>query len=104
GLPGPYGLHVHAEDVATVLGRFGDAVLVGHSMGAFVAALAASGPTRYRVRGLVLVDGGLPFPPQPGDDVGAQLTALLGGALDRLGRTFGDLAAVRAFWAAHPTV
>nr|WP_179722437.1 alpha/beta fold hydrolase [Petropleomorpha daqingensis] len=104
GLPGPYGLAAHADDVATLLGRFGDAVVVGHSMGAFVATLAASAATRYRVRGLVLVDGGLPFPRQPGEDVDAMLTALLGSTLDRLATTFPDLAAVRAFWAGHPTV
>jgi pimeloyl-ACP methyl ester carboxylesterase len=104
GLPGPYGLAAHAEDVAAVLDRFGDAVLVGHSMGAFVATLAASGASRYRARGLVLVDGGLPFPRQPGEDVDAMLTALLGSTLDRLATTFPDLAAVRAFWAGHPTV
>jgi pimeloyl-ACP methyl ester carboxylesterase len=104
GLPGPYGLAAHADDVAALLDRFGPAVLAGHSMGAFVACRAAAGPARARVRGLVLVDGGLPFPPQPGEDVEAQLAALLGGTLDRLARTFADLAAVRAFWAAHPTV
>jgi pimeloyl-ACP methyl ester carboxylesterase len=104
GLPGPYGLAVHAEDAAAVLGRFGDAVVVGHSMGAFVATLAASGTSRYRVRGLVLVDGGLPFPRQPGEDVDLMLAALLGSTLDRLATTFPDLAAVRAFWAGHPTV
>jgi pimeloyl-ACP methyl ester carboxylesterase len=104
GLPGPYGLTAHAEDVAAVLGHVGDAVLVGHSMGAFVAAVAASATTRYRVRGLVFVDGGLPFPRQQGEDVDARLGALLGSTLDRLATTFPDLAAVRAFWAAHPTV
>jgi pimeloyl-ACP methyl ester carboxylesterase len=103
-LPGPYGLAAHAEDVAALLGRFGNAVVVGHSMGAFVATLAASAASRHRARGLVLVDGGLPFPPQPGEDVDAMLTALLGSTLDRLATTFPDLAAVRAFWAGHPTV
>src|ERR1700712_1157419 len=68
GLPAPYGLAAHAEDVAALLGRTGPAVLVGHSMGAFVAALAAAGVARYAVRGLVLVDGGLPFPQPPGLD------------------------------------
>jgi len=103
-LPGPYGLAAHAEDVAAVLSRFGDAVVVGHSMGAFVATLAASVATRWRVRGLVLVDGGLPFPRQPGEDPDARLAALLGPTLDRLATPFPDLAAVRAFWAGHPTV
>ncbi|SFO32245.1 Alpha/beta hydrolase family protein [Geodermatophilus obscurus] len=112
GLPGPYGLNRHADDVATLLDRFGadrdagaDAtVLVGHSMGAFVAALAAAGTARDRVHGLVLVDGGLALPEPPGADVDAKLAALLGPSLARLTTTFPDLAAVRSFWAGHPAV
>jgi pimeloyl-ACP methyl ester carboxylesterase len=112
GLPGPYGLERHADDLATLLDRFGadrdtgaDAtVVVGHSMGAFVAALAAAGTARDRVHGLVLVDGGLALPEPPGADVDAKLAALLGPSLDRLTTTFPDLAAVRAFWAGHPAV
>jgi pimeloyl-ACP methyl ester carboxylesterase len=56
------------------------------------------------VRGLVLVDGGLPFPKPAGEDVDAQLEAMLGPTLDRLGRSFPDPAAVRDFWAGHPTI
>ncbi|SFP94554.1 Alpha/beta hydrolase family protein [Geodermatophilus dictyosporus] len=112
GLPGPYGLERHAADVAALLDRFGadadtgaDAsVLVGHSMGAFVAAMAAAGPARDAVHGLVLVDGGLAYPQPPGADVDAMLSAVLGPSLDRLSTTFPDLAAVRAFWARHPAV
>ncbi|RBY80958.1 alpha/beta hydrolase [Geodermatophilus sp. TF02-6] len=112
GLPGPYGIEAHAADVAALLDRFGAdrdagadaAVLVGHSMGAFVAALAAAGTARDRVHGLVLVDGGLAFPQPPGADLDAMLSAVLGPALDRLSMTFPDLAAVRAFWAQHPAV
>ncbi|MEX5720801.1 alpha/beta fold hydrolase [Geodermatophilus maliterrae] len=111
-LPGPYGIERHAADVAALLDRFGadgdsgaDAtVLVGHSMGAFVAAMAAAGPARDRVHGLVLVDGGLALPQPPGADVDAMLSAVLGPALDRLSMTFPDLAAVRAFWSRHPAV
>lgn len=112
GLPGPYGLERHAQDVATLLDRFGadddagaDAtVLVGHSMGAFVAAMAAAGPARDEVHGLVLVDGGLALAEPPGADVDAKLAVVLGPSLDRLGTTFPDLAAVRAFWERHPAV
>jgi pimeloyl-ACP methyl ester carboxylesterase len=112
GLPGPYGLERHAEDVTAVLDRFGAdddsgadaAVLVGHSMGAFVAAMAAAGPARDRVHGLVLVDGGLALPRPPGADLDAMLSAVLGPSLDRLGTTFPDLAAVREFWSRHPAV
>ena len=56
-----YGLAAHASDVVRVLDHLGleDAVVVGHSMGAFVALrLALDHPDR--VRALVLLDGGWP--------------------------------------------
>jgi pimeloyl-ACP methyl ester carboxylesterase len=73
-------------------------------MGAFVATMAAAGVARDRVDGLVLVDGGPALPVPPAADVDAALAATLGPSLDRFGRTFPDLAAVRAFWAEHPAV
>ncbi|WP_425470408.1 alpha/beta fold hydrolase [Streptomyces diacarni] len=62
-LPGPYGLAAHVADVLALLDHLGQrrAVLIGHSMGGFVAALAAARHPS-RVAGTVLVDGGLPFP------------------------------------------
>jgi pimeloyl-ACP methyl ester carboxylesterase len=106
GLSGPYGITTHAEDLLALLDAVGaqQAVLAGHSMGAFVVAVAAAGIARDRVRGVVLVDGGLPFPAAPGADVETTLGAMLGPALARLALTFPDLAAVRAFWAQHPAV
>jgi pimeloyl-ACP methyl ester carboxylesterase len=62
-LPGPWGMAQHAEDCAEVVAASGGVplVVVGHSMGGFVATvLAARRPDL--VRGIVLVDGGLPFP------------------------------------------
>ncbi len=56
-----YGLDAHAGDAVRVLDHLGleDAVLVGHSMGAFVGLQAAlSYPDR--IRSLVLLDGGWP--------------------------------------------
>jgi lipase len=62
-LPGPYGMAAHAEDCAAVI-RAATAqpmVVVGHSMGAFVATVLAARHPEL-VKALVLVDGGLPFP------------------------------------------
>ena len=56
-----YGLEAHARDVIRILDHLGldRAVIVGHSMGGFVALKAAlSYPER--VRALVLLDGGWP--------------------------------------------
>jgi lipase len=61
-LPGPFGLVAHAADCAAVVEAVSDepVVVVGHSMGGFVATvLAARRPDL--VRAVVLVDGGLPF-------------------------------------------
>lgn len=58
---GPWGMQEHADDVIAVLDHeeIDRAVLVGHSMGGFVAVLAGV-LHPDRVAGLVLVDGGLP--------------------------------------------
>ncbi|WP_394551473.1 alpha/beta hydrolase [Agromyces sp. MMS24-JH15] len=104
-LPGPWSLREHADDQVRVLDALGvdRALVVGHSMGAFVAVrLAAGHPDR--IAGVVLVDGGLPIPPPEGlapDEVAA---AVLGPALVRLEMRFPDHAAYAAFWAAHPAI
>ncbi|SDQ17418.1 alpha/beta fold hydrolase [Quadrisphaera sp. DSM 44207] len=104
-LPGPHGLAAHADDVVAVLDAAGveAGVLVGHSMGAFVAALAAA---RHpgRVRRLVLVDGGLGFPAPAGADPDAVLEAVLGPALRRLGARFPGPEEYLGFWREHPAV
>ena len=98
-LPGPYGLAAHADDLVAVLDSRGvrRAVVVGHSMGAFVANLLA---VRHpdRVAGLLLVDGGFGLPVPPGTDI----DAVLGPAMARLRMTFESPDAYRAFWRDHP--
>jgi pimeloyl-ACP methyl ester carboxylesterase len=61
GLGGPTGLRHHALDVAKVADELDlrDIVLVGHSMGAYLALVVAE-ELRDRVSRLVLVDGGIP--------------------------------------------
>jgi pimeloyl-ACP methyl ester carboxylesterase len=103
-VPGPYGIATHAADTSAVASAFGGhPVLVGHSMGAFVAASAAAkDPNRHR--GLVLVDGGLGFPAPAGRDVDAALTAVIGPAMTRLSMVFGSPDDHLAFWRRHPAV
>lgn len=110
GLPGPWGLRRHADDVAAVLDALagsaacsGDdpgAVVVGHSMGAFVTMVL--GHTRPDlVRSMVLVDGGVPLEPSPGLSPQQALAAILGPAADRLAVTFTDVQEYRDFWRSH---
>ncbi|MFD6279595.1 alpha/beta fold hydrolase [Streptomyces sp. NPDC060209] len=103
GLPGPYGIAAHADDAAALAEALGRdrVVLAGHSMGAFVAALAAvRHPERFGP--LVLVDGGFGFPAPTHLSVDELMTAVIGPAMDRLSMTFPDRDAYRSFWRAHP--
>jgi lipase len=103
-LPGPYGMVAHAEDCVAVLdaAEVDRAIVVGHSMGGFVASVLAHRHPE-RVQRLVLVDGGVPFPElPPGTDVDAVLDAGLGPAIARLTQTFSGPDAYRDFWRAHP--
>ncbi|MEU5716644.1 alpha/beta hydrolase [Streptomyces sp. NPDC020403] len=102
-LPGPYGIAAHADDAAALAGALGRkrVVLAGHSMGAFVAALAAvRHPGRFAPP--VLVDGGFGFPAPTHLSADELLTAVIGPAMDRLSMTFADRNAYRSFWRAHP--
>ncbi|MEU8505122.1 alpha/beta hydrolase [Streptomyces brevispora] len=103
GLPGPYGIAGHTDDIAALTEALGldRVVLAGHSMGAFVAALAAvRHPDRFGP--LLLVDGGIGFPAPTHLSPDELMTAVIGPAMDRLSMTFADRAAYRAFWQAHP--
>ncbi len=112
--PGPVGLRQHADDVAAVIEQLGGpVVVVGHSMGTYVALLLAERHPAA-VRSLVLVDGGtalyLPDPPvrddgtvTPKDEfIDKVLDVSLGPAIERLERVWPDQATYRAMWAQHP--
>lgn len=98
-LPGPHGLAAHTDDLIAVLDGLGvrRTVVVGHSMGAFVAAMLA---VRHpdRVAGLLLVDGGFGLPVPPDTDI----EAVIGPAMARLRMTFESPDAYRDFWREHP--
>ncbi len=103
GLPGPYGMAAHAADLVAVLDQLKvtQAVVVGHSMGAWVAATLAA---RYpdRVSSLILVDGGLPQTLPEGVDLEAHAATVLGPALSRLDMAFASETAYLEFWRGHP--
>lgn len=100
--PGPYGMKQHAADVAAAMRAMslGPSVIVGHSMGAFVAAaLAAQEPDL--VSGLVLIDGGYaPAISAPGSQAG--LDAALALRIGLLRQTYPSREAYRAFWRTQP--
>jgi pimeloyl-ACP methyl ester carboxylesterase len=102
-LPGPYGIATHVADMLAVLDHVGAdrAVLVGHSMGAYVAArIAAEHPER--VAGLVLIDGGTPVCDLTDDAAAAAQAILVGPALARHAMPFMSAQAYLEFWRQHP--
>lgn len=103
GLPGPFGMRVHAQDVSTVVEYLGleKVDVIGHSMGAFVA-IALLGTAPERVSRTVIVDGGIPLPLPEGFTVAQVLPYVLGPALARLSMTFESRQAYRDFWKVHP--
>jgi pimeloyl-ACP methyl ester carboxylesterase len=102
-LPRPYGMAQHADDIASAMDflKIPSAVLVAHSMGAWVAlAMFDRHPTR--IQSLVLVDGGLPLPTPEGVTDEELTTLRLGPAKERLSMTFPDRDSYQRFFRAHP--
>ncbi|NED85298.1 alpha/beta fold hydrolase, partial [Streptomyces sp. SID11233] len=79
-----WGIAAHADDAAALVAALGleRPVLAGHSMGAFVAALAAvRHPGSFGE--LLLVDGGVGFPAPTHLSPDELMTAVIGPAMDR---------------------
>jgi len=100
---GPYGMAQHARDVAAAMRamRLGASIIIGHSMGAFVAtALALQDPAL--VAGLVLIDGGyvpaasVRLAPDHGPN------AALAQRIAQLRQTYPSRQAYREFWRTQP--
>jgi pimeloyl-ACP methyl ester carboxylesterase len=98
---GPYGMVQHARDIAQAMRAFGlgPSVIVGHSMGAFIAtALAAAGPEL--VSGVILIDGGFALPM---NEAQRQVFEIgLSKRLAQLHETYPSRQAYREFWRTQP--
>ena len=102
-LEGPAGLAAHARDLVAVLDALDvdRAVVVGHSMGAFVG-LVLGDLYPERVSRLVLVDGGLPLDVPAGLSSDEVIQLVLGPTAERLAMRFASLEDYLDFWRAHP--
>lgn len=102
GLTGGWGLDHHVQDVLAVADHVGAKTftLLGWSMGAVVAALAAS-RRPDRVRSAVLVDGGvLPHGVSPE----LILQMFVGPSLQRINTRFADFSSYLTYWLDQPDV
>ncbi|MGV8877091.1 MAG: alpha/beta fold hydrolase [Rhodoglobus sp.] len=102
-LPAPFGISQHATDLNALFAATGtvSALVVGHSMGGFVAATFAAHYPEL-VSGVLLVDGGLPIAPPQGTSAQELPEVILGPAAQRLSMTFADRGSYQEFWRQHP--
>ena len=103
-LPEPYGMAVHLADLIAVLDHAGAdrAIVVGHSMGCFIAArFAAEHPERAAA--VVLLDGGLPILSENvmSDDAEEDEPP---GVFDRFDATCATAEQYVASWRNHPAL
>lgn len=102
---GSYDMERHVDDVLSLMDALDleRAVVGGHSMGAYVAtAVAVRAPER--VRGLVLLDGGVYIVPPGMEQIDPDqwMEMMLKPVMDRLRQTFDSIEAYRETWKAMP--
>lgn len=103
GLPPPYGFGAHVDDLLALLDHYelASVVYVGHSLGAYIGLdLAIAAPER--IRGLVLVDGGIALPMREGKRPEDVIKGVLGPALARLDEVYPSRESYHEFWRTHP--
>jgi pimeloyl-ACP methyl ester carboxylesterase len=103
--PAPFDLTTLADDIAHTLTHLeiDRTIVAGYSMGAWIVSIfGIRNPDR--VDRLVLVDGGLPIPSQPGADPDEVVAAVVGPALARLEIEFADEDQYFDYWKSHPAL
>ncbi len=102
-LLGTAGMRAHAADLAAVYAHLdlAPSLVVGHSMGGFVAVVFAHLHPSLVTR-LVLVDGGLPLAAPEGLTPEELVAAILGPTAARLSMRFDDLDSYLDLWRSHP--
>ncbi len=107
-ISGPFGMPAHADDAVAVLDQLGVGqvdLLLGHSMGGFVAVVSgARAPDRFRR--ILLLDGGLMLFDEPpaGMSIEQLTAAVVGPSMQRLDMRFDSPEAYLEFWHAHPAL
>ncbi len=102
-LVGPAGMASHADDLAAVIRGLDvtPGLVVGHSMGGFVAVTFAHRHPELVSR-LLLIDGGFPLAAPAGLSADQLVAAILGPTAERLQMRFADVDDYLAFWHPHP--
>lgn len=98
-----YGMEQHARDIAAAMRAIGlgPSVIMGHSMGGFVAtALASLEPSL--VAALILIDGGYAPDAPAGATPDQGMSAALALRIDQLRKTYSSRQAYRDHWRAQP--
>lgn len=108
GITGPFGMREHAADLVAVLDHLGERsadLLIGQSMGGFVAAVTAADYPQ-RIQRVLLVDGGLPLMEKLPWYLPASLflRLSLGPSMKRLKMSFASLEAYFDYWRVHPAL
>ena len=102
-LPKPFGMAQHAHDMAAVIDnlQLHKPDVIGHSMGAFVAA-ALHELFPELVNEIVFVDGGMPLPLPPGVSLEQAMPVIMEYVSKRLLTEYKTKEEYREFWRTHP--